>query len=600
MNWIQNNINDNDLNIVNNSLNKDFIYDRLCYEMNTNKDLLKTIINDNMFNIFSKCLLNNNITTKEQINSLLNNINSSIVSPYKLHNAEKAADLIYTYLNNKDAYIFIYADYDCDGISSGYICYSILNDLGHCYIELKYPNRTDGYGLNMEYCDYIINNYKDKEVLVITVDNGITKKNEIDKLLKANINVLVTDHHESIKEELPNCLIVNPCNREEEQEYDYSYLCGCGVIFKVCEILQHKYNKDTMLEYTPYLAIATLADVMPLSNENIAFIQYGLDIINSNKCPLGIKAIMDIQDINYLTANDILWTLAPMINACGRLNNTELGSKLFFLDEIATPKEIANKIIKVNESRKNKSKSIINKINKNYDFSNDNIVFLYDLKIEPGLIGSIAGKLTEIYNKPSIIAIKKGDIYSASIRSCNNINIIKYLEELKNKNIILSFGGHEQACACSFTEDNITNIINYFNSLSLTPSTEEQTETLAINNTFISELSPILFNDYFFNLINLIPYDNRQYIAPIFCIKDATILSQKIYASGYGEIKLKKDNKIFEISIFKDLSDKFKEDILPNCIDNKITIYGQLTQKKFMSSGFKKSVYSLAINDITI
>ena len=125
MNWIQNNINDNDLNIINNSLNKDFIYDRLCYEMNTNKDLLKTIINDNMFNIFSKCLLNNNITTKEQINSLLNNINSSIVSPYKLHNAEKAADLIYTYLNNKDAYIFIYADYDCDGISSGYICYSI-------------------------------------------------------------------------------------------------------------------------------------------------------------------------------------------------------------------------------------------------------------------------------------------------------------------------------------------------------------------------------------------------------------------------------------------------------------------------------------------
>ena len=600
MNWIQNNINDNDLNIINNSLNKDFIYDRLCYEMNTNKDLLKTIINDNMFNIFSKCLLNNNITTKEQINSLLNNINSSIVSPYKLHNAEKAADLIYTYLNNKDAYIFIYADYDCDGISSGYICYSILNDLGHCYIELKYPNRTDGYGLNMEYCDYIINNYKDKEVLVITVDNGITKRNEIDKLLKANINVLVTDHHESIKEELPNCLIVNPCNREEEQEYDYSYLCGCGVIFKVCEILQHKYNKDTMLEYTPYLAIATLADVMPLSNENIAFIQYGLDIINSNKCPLGIKAIMDIQDINYLTANDILWTLAPMINACGRLNNTELGSKLFFLDEIATPKEIANKIIKVNESRKNKSKSTINKINKNYDFSNDNIVFLYDLKIEPGLIGSIAGKLTEIYNKPSIIAIKKGDIYSASIRSCNNINIIKYIEELKKKNIILSFGGHEQACACSFTEDNITNIINYFNSLSLTPSTEEQTETLAINNTFISELSPILFNDYFFNLINLIPYDNRQYIAPIFCIKDATILSQKIYASGYGEIKLKKDNKIFEISIFKDLSDKFKEDILPNCIDNKITIYGQLTQKKFMSSGFKKSVYSLAINDITI
>ena len=420
MNWIQNNINDNDLNIINNSLNKDFIYDRLCYEMNTNKDLLKTIINDNMFNIFSKCLLNNNITTKEQINSLLNNINSSIISPYKLHNAEKAADLIYTYLNNKDAYIFIYADYDCDGISSGYICYSILNDLGHCYIELKYPNRTDGYGLNMEYCDYIINNYKDKEVLVITVDNGITKRNEIDKLLKANINVLVTDHHESIKEELPNCLIVNPCNREEEQEYDYSYLCGCGVIFKVCEILQHKYNKDTMLEYTPYLAIATLADVMPLSNENIAFIQYGLDIINSNKCPLGIKAIMDIQDINYLTANDILWTLAPMINACGRLNNTELGSKLFFLDEIATPKEIANKIIKVNESRKNKSKSTINKINKNYDFSNDNIVFLYDLKIEPGLIGSIAGKLTEIYNKPSIIAIKKGDIYSASIRSCNN------------------------------------------------------------------------------------------------------------------------------------------------------------------------------------
>ena len=193
-----------------NTSNMDFIVDCLAYITRENREtVLNNISTNRISNILDVLLDNRGISL-----DFFNNFEKEIISPYELVNAKEAADLICKYLNNKNALIYIYADYDCDGINAGYVLYDVLRKY-KANIVLKYPNRNEGYGLSMDYCNMILDERNGQDILMITVDNGITKTEEVKYLKENGVEVIVTDHHLALKE-LPPCLIVDPFNPEGE------------------------------------------------------------------------------------------------------------------------------------------------------------------------------------------------------------------------------------------------------------------------------------------------------------------------------------------------------------------------------------------------
>ena len=610
MKWLTNkSIDDNKIKEISSFIDKDLFINRICFMLNMNKETLFTMITEKEIDLLvSSVLVNRGLDNKESIDKLFNDISTSVLSPYDLYNAKLAADVITDYCNIENSFIYIFADYDCDGVNSGYVTTDVLTPLSKGTVIVKYPNRCEGYGLAMDWCDMIIAKHTNKDtgivdgnILVITVDNGITKYQEVEKLKANGIECIITDHHPSKEGEVPNCIVVDPHNDIKEQGSEYHHLCGCGVAFKVCELVQHNFNIDTMLKYTPYLAIATLADVMPLRDENLAFIQYGLEIINGNECPNGLKAMKELKNIDTLTANDILWTIAPMINACGRMGDTELASKLLFLSNELTPSEIAIQIDTLNETRKKITKKAAQSL-LTMNFDEDKVCILVTDKYPAGILGIIAGKIAEQFTKPAIVVSKdKKGFYHGSIRSACGIDMISLLKSLKEKELIESYGGHSEACVCGFDLKDLDKIKEFFNDtiteeLHKNPTNTEP--TLSIDEVItIDHLNSIVHT-----IVNLLPCDNRMYKNPTFAITDITIKSHRQFKSGYTEIVFKQGNKTIESSVYGDVATKFFEEILPNLADGKgnVHIAGTIDKRSFFSSKFCKKIYTLNIVDIMI
>ena len=600
MEWkINKNITEENINKVYNLIDKDLLISRICFTLNIDESkLFKYISEDVLKNIISSILINRNIDTKEKIDLYVNNIQNAITNPYDLINAELGADEIIKYMNNKNSVIYIYGDYDVDGIMSTYIMYHVINSLSKGSVQYYIPERSDGYGLSKSFCESIINNEKNnyENVLIITVDNGITKRQEVELLQQYNINVIITDHHESKENEVPNCIVIDPHNSSINQDDTFKHLCGAGVAFKVCQIIQDKFNIYNMMNYTPYLCLATLADVMPLTPENSAFIQYGLEIINSDNCPNSIKELMKQNKIDILTVNDILWTIAPMINACGRMGNMALANKCFFKND--NLKDTVSKIINNNETRKSITKKAQKEL-ESLSFDNNNVCIYINENYPNGILGILAGKLSEKFNKPSIACSLLDDgLYHGSVRSCNNINMIDLFKDMKDKNIINDFGGHAESCSVTFDINNLDEINDYFNShINLAINEEIDNISTPINIDNIINVNNL--NNIVYIISNLLPCDNRQFQYPIFELDNIKLCSSKRFKSGYTELLLQQDNTIFEASIYGDLADKFQNDILPNLSnDNLISIIGSINKKAFFSSHFQKKSYTLDIVDI--
>lgn len=545
MKWKTNEtITDQKVNQVINNIDKDLLIARICYALNiTESELYQQITDDELNLLVASILINRGIETKEDIDKLFNNIGESILAPELLTNAQQAADIITEYCNDPHAYIYIYGDYDSDGVCSTYSFTSMLRRVVKGYINYHLPNRNEGYGLSLDWCKQIVEKhwhedgaYVDK-VLVITVDNGITKHIEVEYLKNCGIEVIVTDHHTSKKEELPNCLIVNPNNKEVKQDNTYSHLCGCGVAFKVGQLVLRNFGIYDMMEYVPYLAIATLTDVMPLTNENVAFIQYGLEIMNSDNCPKGIQALKENKNIDVLTANDILWTVGPMINACGRMGDTELASKLFFLDEVATPSEIVDRINKINERRKTLTKNAQKDIAK-MNFDDHKVCIVPTNEYPSGIIGIIAGKVAEQFNKPAIIVSQTKDgLYHGSIRSANKIDMFALVKELYEIGLVESYGGHPEACVCAFSLDNLEAIQEFFDNKDYKTMDDiienAQEETISIDEI----ISFNHLNEVVYTIVNMFPCDNRKYQNPTFALTDLKVLSYSTSKNNPNNIK---------------------------------------------------------------
>ena len=385
----------------------------------------------------------------EQAEKLLNDPTDLFEVSEKIYGMEEAAKTI---LANTSKRCRIFADYDVDGLMSGFILYRYLSKRFKD-IDIYYPKREDGYGLNIEWCTEEVKE-NPENLLVITVDNGITANAEVDLLKENGATVVIVDHHEP-SAVLPKADAI--CDAWVDGKYG-THLCAAAVAWKVViemELLKEKnpivVNK-TMREFLPSVAIATISDVMPSNNENRAIIQEGLKLINDGK-DKAMSILMKEENIEKMRSRDVAWTIAPELNACSRMQEVELARKFIFGEDSSEKylSNVAKDIKLLNKRRKNLTQKAISDILTSHDYSNDIVCFADATEYPIGLLGILAGKLCEMTDKPSIVYRRSSieeDMASGSARAPEGYNIKDIINYETEQGNALGAMGHANACGC--------------------------------------------------------------------------------------------------------------------------------------------------------
>ncbi|MGR3741720.1 single-stranded-DNA-specific exonuclease RecJ [Companilactobacillus sp. DQM5] len=391
-----------------------------------------------------KLLVSRNIDTEEKITDFLDTSIEKIDDPFKLNDMQKAIDRIEQALDNNEK-IVIYGDYDSDGLTSTSIMKEAIEIIGG-QVDTYIPDRfSDGYGPNIErYQEFINQGYQ----LIITVDNGVSGYEAVELAQNNNVDVIITDHH-TLPEKLPNATaIIHP--RIKGNEYSCQDLSGAGVAFKVASALL----QEVPLDLLDLAAIGTISDVVKLSGENKVIVANGIKQIQSGN-RIGLKELFKTikLDIKKVDEEVIGYQIAPRLNALGRIKNANIGVDLLTEQDIDSVKKIAKEVDETNSLRRQYSDEIYQKASKKLSRNKMKFQVLYDDNWNEGVLGIVAGKISDETNKPTLVLSKHGDVYKGSGRSPIGFNLFEALE--KHKDLYTSFGGHAQACGVSIKTDKI-------------------------------------------------------------------------------------------------------------------------------------------------
>ncbi len=369
--------------------------------------------------------------------------------PYLLKDMQKTVDRIMDAIKTKEK-ILIYGDYDVDGITSTYILYKTLKDLG-ANIRYDIPNRfVDGYGLTHAKTYDIINEEFD---LVITVDNGIKSTFEAKVLKENGVDLIITDHHEQ-EGELPCAYTII---HTALSDYPFKPLAGVGVAFKVSQAL----IGDDALEYIDIVALGTIADMMPLVDENRAIVNLGLKKMISSQ-NLGISKLISFLDITYPSVADIQYKIAPRLNACGRMKSAKLAVDLLLSKDNKTALQYLEEIEEINNKRKKLTKVLFNEALSQLN-DNEPSIIIHSPIMHEGVLGIIASRLANEYSKVSVVLKEEEFTYKGSIRSYGSVDVIYVLSELKD--LLVRYGGHQNAAGLEFKKENLTEFKRRFNEM---------------------------------------------------------------------------------------------------------------------------------------
>lgn len=386
-------------------------------------------------------LKNRGIDSVQDLQKFIHPELENLYDPFLLPDMNEAVKKI------KDAFdcnkkITIYGDYDADGVTSTSILYKFLKSAG-CDVNYYIPNRFDeGYGLNKDALDEIIK-YGSK--LVITVDCGISSIEEVEYCKKSGADIIITDHHEC-GSAIPDTLVINP--KRKDSVYPFSELSGAGVAFKLIEALSGEFNDTDAYEYIDLVSIGTIADIVPLVDENRVLVKYGLEKIRNTK-NYGITALAETAGIllESITSRQVGYTLAPRINAAGRMGSAKAAVKLFTTDDKTEALKLSRMLCDANSERQKIEEKIFNEADEMIK-ENDNFVIVLEApNWHIGVIGIVASKLTEKYNRPVVLLSRDGKCCRGSARSVPGFNI--YEAFLKCSDLLLRFGGHSQAAGLS-------------------------------------------------------------------------------------------------------------------------------------------------------
>ena len=399
----------------------------------------------------------------------------------------------------------VFGDYDADGICGTTIMVLLLKAMGIPY-GYYIPNRfNEGYGLNKP---RIKQAYEKGYRLLISVDNGIVAYDAIDYALSLGMDVMISDHH-TMGEPL-DVLTVHP----DLMEAQFHGLCGAGVVY---EISRH-FVKDQRMDMLAM--VATIGDMMELTNENRRIVLHGLNQFNTHPW-INMMALMD--GYGPYTSTDIAFTLVPKLNALGRMETTNANQWIpyFLLEDSAMVHTTAAKINHVNQQRKT---SVIQAASEGEVILNSTIEVVVSTTLSPGLIGLVASSLVSKHNKPVIVISLRDDVAKASARSVEGINLFDALSPLKHH--METFGGHAAALGFSLKKENITGLMHDLTQVA---------QTIKPNAlvTPLLSIAPIQIDTRLMNALELLmPYDKRH-PQPLFALTKPAVSSVMLLKNTY-------------------------------------------------------------------
>ena len=398
-------------------------------------------------------LLNRGIKTPKAVNSYMKKSLEDIHNPFMLDGMEDAVERILSALE-KNEKIVIYGDYDVDGITSTATVYKFLKSQG-ADVSYYIPDRfSEGYGINVLAINKMA---RDGAKLMITVDCGITAVGEVEFAKTQGLDIIITDHH-TCREELPKAVaVINP--KRMDSSYPFSGLAGVGVAFKLVLALAIKLGmntKDVFMEYVDMVALGTIADVVPLVDENRVIADKGINSIeNTNN--KGIRALMELAGAGGKTvdANAVAFFASPRLNAAGRLENASLSVELMICEDDARAREIAVHLDRLNQERKDIEQKIFEEAYAKAEaMGEDKLVYVISGENwNHGVIGIVASRIAELFYRPCILISVEDGKGKGSGRSVPEMNLFDALSSCEE--LLTAFGGHSQAAGLSIAEENL-------------------------------------------------------------------------------------------------------------------------------------------------
>ena len=392
----------------------------------------------------SSLLFARGIKSEEEAEKYLSPSLSDLYDPFLLPGMDRTVSLLKAAIAAGDT-IMVYGDYDADGVCAASILMETLHEEG-ASLAYRIPSRhTEGYGLHLD----AVREIAEKAQLLITVDCGVSSVEEVALAKDLGLTVIITDHHQP-PEVLPQAdVVMDPLLGD----YPFPYLCGAGVALKICQALQGMAGVEKRLDLA---ALATVADIVPLRDENRVIVREGLPRIASSPRP-GLQALLKVAGLQPpITSDDVAFRLAPRINAAGRLGDAKLGVHLLLTPDPAKAANIAGLLETANRTRQSLEREMTARALTQLDLPTlaaSHVVIVSGEDWNPGLIGLTAGRLCERFHLPAIALSLHGDTAVGSCRSIPGVNIYRTLSACAD--LLDHFGGHEQAAGLTVKAENI-------------------------------------------------------------------------------------------------------------------------------------------------
>jgi len=471
--------------------------------------------------IIATLLVQRGIETFEQAKTFFRPTLEDLHNPYLMKDMDKAVSRIENAIANNEN-ILVFGDYDVDGTTAVSLVSSYLRSF-YPNVATYIPDRyNEGYGISYLGIDYAEDNAIS---LIIALDCGIKSIDHVNYAKAKNIDFIICDHHRP-GDILPDAIAVLDPKRED-CSYPYDELCGCGVGFKLIQALAENSNQ-TMEDLLPYLdlvATAIAADIVPITGENRVLAKFGLEVINSNPRP-GIKALVQSVKKKVLTITDVVFIVAPRINAAGRVKHGNEAVALLTEYNLEQAEQFASEIEQHNSDRKELDKQITKEallqIEENKEQNRFSTV-VYQENWHKGVIGIVASRLVEKYYRPTIVFTKSGDKLAASARSVKDFDVYNALEACAEH--LEQFGGHMYAAGMTLKEENYEKFKAAF---------ENEVKKTIPPDLLIPEISVDLemnfsdFDEKFMRILKQFEPFGPENMTPVF-------LSKNIIDSGYAK-----------------------------------------------------------------
>lgn len=547
----------------------------------------------NKTTLIDQLIASRGLVSSAEIDKFLDPTVDKIGSPFGLQDMDKGVQIILDAIEKKSS-IWIYGDYDVDGITSTSLCYLALSELG-ANVNYYIPLRDEGYGLNL---DAISEIKAAGGEIIISVDCGITSHKEIDFANSLGLRCIITDHHDIIDSVIPKAdAVINP--KREENSYPFKSLAGVGTAFMLfLGVFDTLNRKDDIYKYLDLVAIGTVADIVTLQDDNRIFVKNGLVQLKNTKLPslraLLKKIFFEDFETREFTPYDIGFIIAPIFNAAGRLEDAKTSVEFLISKDHTKYIHMIDHLIANNQNRKVVQEEILTKslesIN-NKKLYDRNIIIVGGENFHHGVIGIVASKILDKYYKPTIVfeIDRNTGIAKASCRSTENFNMIEALT--KHSEFLTKFGGHHGAAGFSMPFDKMEEFYNAMDSYCESVIHEEH-QLKPVKIEALVELEDVNYN-FFCELKLLEPYGFGN-PTPLFAFHNIDYSDLKLIGKEQNHLSLTVKNSLIDIR---------------NCPwFNAGEFYNEISKSKKISVAFKpkleiyknRFMYKIFIEDIKL